>query len=131
MLKISQFSPGEVAFVHRFFPTHCNLIHKSGTLRKRIRSDMTCNSRIAKIFLCQVGISIGKQPPDIGKTLRQHLFARPYLSNLSLTSRKSKILRKRVSQAFQGYQDRLNPTSRATSTVCMKTNKNKENVLEI
>ena len=51
MLKIPQFSPKEVAFAHRFFPAHCDLIRKSGTLRKRTRSDMMCNSRIAKIFL--------------------------------------------------------------------------------
>ena len=51
MLKIPQFSPRKVAFPHRFFPARCDLIRNSGTLRKRTRSDITCNSRIAKIFL--------------------------------------------------------------------------------
>jgi hypothetical protein len=60
MLKISQFSPGEVAFAHRFFPTHCNLIRKSRNLRKRTCSNITCNSQIAKIFPGLVGIQIGK-----------------------------------------------------------------------
>uniref|UniRef100_A0A2N9HFU0 Uncharacterized protein n=1 Tax=Fagus sylvatica TaxID=28930 RepID=A0A2N9HFU0_FAGSY len=64
MLKISQFTPEDVAFAHRFFPTRCDLIRKSGTLRKRTRSDTTYNSRIVKILPGLVRISIGKQPSD-------------------------------------------------------------------
>ena len=66
-----------------------------------------------------------------GKTLRQPLFAGPYLSNPSSTSRKSKTLRNKVSQAFQGHQDHWKPTSGAMSIVRGKTDENKKNVLEI
>ena len=69
MLKIQQFSPREVAFALRFFPTRCDLIHKSRTLRKRTHSDMTCNSRIAKIFPDLAGISIRKIAFRQGKPL--------------------------------------------------------------
>ena len=68
---------------------------------------------------------------DWKMALRRPLFAGPYLSNPSSTSHKSKTLRKRVSQAFLGYQDHQKPTSGATSTVCGKTDKNKKNVMEI
>ena len=131
MLKISQFSPGEVAFAHRFFPTRYNLIHMSGNLRNRTCLDTTCNSQIAKIFPSLAGISIGKQPSGVEKTLRRPLFTWPHLSSPSSTSCKFGTLRKKVSQAFQGHQDCQKPTSRATSTVCAKTNENKINVLKI
>ncbi len=64
MLKISQFSPGEVAFALRFFQTHCDLTRKSITLRKKTRSDTTCNSRIIEFFPGQARILIGKRPSD-------------------------------------------------------------------
>jgi hypothetical protein len=131
MLKISQFSPRDVTFARRFFPTRCELIRKFGTLIKRTRSDITCSSRIAKIFPDLAGISIGKQPFDMEKTLRQHLFVGLYLPDLSSNSRKSETLRKRVSRAFQRHQDNRKPTSGATSTVRGKTNENKKNVLKI
>ena len=102
MLKIPQFSPGEVAFVLRFFPTHSNLIRKSRTLRKRTRSDVTCNSRITDFFTGQAGISIRKQPSDIGKTPRRPLFAGPYLSSPSSTSRKVHNFRKESIVSFPG-----------------------------
>jgi hypothetical protein len=72
-----------------------------------------------------------KMTPRHGKTLRQSLFAGPYLANLSSPSYKSKTLRKKVSQVFQGHQDRKKPTSGATSTVRMKTNRRKETMLKI
>ena len=131
MLKIPQFSPKKVAFAHRFFPAHCDLIHKSGTLRKRTRSDTMCNSRIAKIFPGLAGISIGKTAFQQGITLRWHLFVGPYLLDPSSPPHKSKTLRKRVSQAFQGHQDHRKTTLGATSTVCAKTDENKENVPKI
>ena len=100
MLKIPQFSPGEVAFALRFFLIHYDLICKSTTLRKRTCSNMTYSSRIAKILLDQAGISTGKQPSGEQKTLRRPLFAGPYLASPSSTSRKSTTLRKKVSQDF-------------------------------
>ncbi len=83
MLKISQFSPGDVAFARRFFPTCCELIRRSKTLRKRTCLDTTCNSRISKIFLGLAGISIRKQPSDMEKTLWWYLFTGLYLPNPS------------------------------------------------
>jgi hypothetical protein len=131
MLKISQFSPDDGALEHRFFPTHNDLIHKSKTLRKKTCSDTTCNFWIVKIIPSLAGISIGKRPSDEPTTLRRPLFAGLYLSSPSPTSCKSRTLRKRVSLAFQRYQERQNPTSGATSTVHAKTYKNKENVMKI
>ena len=69
-LKFHSFPPGEVALALKFFPTFCDLIRKSRTLKKRTHLDMTCNSQIAKFFPSQVGILIRKQPFDIRKTLR-------------------------------------------------------------
>ena len=126
MLKISQFSLEKVAFTHRFFLTHCDLIRKFGTLRKKTRSDTTWNSRIAKIFPGSAGISIGKTTFRLGKTLWQHLFAEPYLPDLSSDSRKSGTLRKKVSLAFQRHQYCRKLTSEVSSTVHVKTDKNKE-----
>ena len=92
---------------------------------------MTCNSRITKIFPGLAGISIGKLPSGEPKTLRQPLFAGPYLSSPSSISHKSGTLRNKVSQAFQRYQDRLNMTSGATSTMHAKTDENREKTLKI
>jgi hypothetical protein len=47
-------------FVHRVFSTHDELVCKFETLRKRVTSATTCNSRIAKSFPDLVGILIGK-----------------------------------------------------------------------
>ena len=131
MLKISQFPHWDAVLAHRFFPNCYNLICKSINLRKRTRLDTTCNSRIAKIFPCLAGISIGKLPSGEPKTLWWPLFTGPYLSSPSLISCKSGTLRKRVAQAFQWYQDHRNPTSGAMSIVCAKTCKNKENTPKI
>ena len=84
---------------------------------------MTCNPRIAKIFPSLAGISIGKMPSGGPKTLRWSLFAGPYLSSPSSVSHKSRILRKRVAQAFQRYQEHQKPTSGARSTVRANTDK--------
>ncbi len=130
MLKIFQFSPDDAVLGHRFFPTPNDLIRKSRTLRKKTRSDTTCNSQIVKIIPGLAGISIGKRPSGEPKTLWRPLFAGLYLSSPSSTLRKSTTLRKRVSPAFQLYQDHRKPTSRATSTVRAKTDENKENVLK-
>jgi hypothetical protein len=68
MLEIRHVFPlGRVAFTRRVFPTHCKLIRKSRTLRKRTRSATTCNSRITKIFPGLAGISIGKWPSGMEK----------------------------------------------------------------
>jgi hypothetical protein len=72
-----------------------------------------------------------KMTPRHGKTLRRPLFAGPYLANLSSPSHKSETLRKKVSQAFQGHQDRRKLTSGATSTVRTKTDRRKETMLKI
>jgi hypothetical protein len=72
-----------------------------------------------------------KTAPRHGKTLRWPLFAGPYLSDPSSTSRKFETLRKKVSQACQGHQDHRKLTSGAMSTVCGKTDENKEIMLEI
>ena len=117
--------------MHRFFLAHNDLIRKSITLRKRTCSDTTCNSRIAKIFPDLARISIGKLPSCEPKTLWWPLFAGSYLSSPSSISRKFGTLRKRVAQAFQRHQDRRNPTSGATSTVRVKADENKENMLKI
>ena len=50
----------EATLVHRVFSAHYKLTCKFKTLRKRTSSATTCNSRIAKSFLDQVGISVGK-----------------------------------------------------------------------
>ena len=47
-------------FMHRVFLTHDELVCKFETLRKRVISATTCNSRIAKCFPGLAGISIGK-----------------------------------------------------------------------
>ncbi len=93
------------------------------------RHDVQLSDR--RVFPCQAGISIEKQPSDIRKTLRRPLFAGPYLSSPRLTSHKSTTLRKKVSQAFQGHQDRQKTSSGAMSTVRAKIDENKENVLKI
>uniref|UniRef100_A0A2N9FGU4 Uncharacterized protein n=1 Tax=Fagus sylvatica TaxID=28930 RepID=A0A2N9FGU4_FAGSY len=84
------------ALAHRFFPTRCNAIRKSITLRERRCSDTTCNSRIAKIFPGLAEIAIGKTFSGEPKTLRWPLFAGPYQSSPSSVSRKSRTLRKKV-----------------------------------
>ena len=122
--KFHSFPPGKVAFARGVFPTHYELIHKFGTLRKRTCIATTCNSWIAKISLGLAEISIRKQPFGMGKTLRLPLFVGPHLSNLSSTSCKSETLKKMVSRAFQGHQDRRKLTLGATSTVRGKIDEN-------
>ena len=94
--KFHNFPPKDVTFAHRFFSTYCDLIRKSITLRKRTRSDTTCNSRITEFFSGQAGISIGKRPSGEPKILRRPLFVGLYLSSPSSTARKSTNLRKKV-----------------------------------
>ena len=65
------------------------------------------------------------------KTPRRPPFAGPYLSNPSFPSHKSKTLRNKVLQAFQGHQDHRKPTLGATSIVREKIDQNKKNVPKI
>ncbi len=52
----------EATFVHRFFPTHSNLVCELKPISKRVASATTCNFRIVKSSSGQAGISIGKRP---------------------------------------------------------------------
>ena len=77
----------------------------------------TCNSRITKLLPGLAGIPIGKMPSDGPKTLRWPLFAGPYLTSPSSDPHKSGTLKKRVTQAFQRYQECQIPTPGPRSTV--------------
>ena len=66
-----------------------------------------------------------------GKTLRQPLFARSYLTDPCPTSSEICDTLKKTSQAFQGQGDHRKPTLGATSTVRGKIDKSKEIVLDI
>ena len=89
------------------------LIHKPGHVGKKTCSCTVWNSRIAKIFPGQAGISIGKMSSNVG----------PYFSSPSLVSHEPKTLRKRVAQDFRWYQERRKPMSGARSNTRANTDK--------
>ena len=126
MLKISYFS-------HRQCHAHAQslpgLQQVDPRARMRWKEDMFrhgVESRIIKILPGLAGILIRKMPSDGLKTLRWPLFAGLYLSNPSSVSREPGTLRKRVTQAFQRYQERQNPTSGARPNMCANTDKKRE-----
>ena len=109
--------------VRKVFLTHNELICKLGYVEKRTHACTVWNSRIVNIFPGLARISIGKMSSNGPKTLRRSLFVKPYLANPSSVSRKSKILRERVAQAFRRYQERRKPTSGARSNTRANTDK--------
>ena len=70
-------SRDRLRIVRRVFPTFYELVHKSGTLRKRVTSAATCNSRFVSNISGLAGIFVRKTQKNYSNTTasRNHTFS--------------------------------------------------------
>ena len=120
----------EATFAHRLFPTRSDLVCKFETLRKRVTSATTRNSRIVKSFPGQPRISIRKLPSGMKNTptasVRGTVSHEPKLAFAQVRNFKKEGI-----ASFPRYQDSQNSTSGATSAMRRKIDKNKGTMLKI